>query len=173
MTTETTYDKKTDKANTYNKTNNPQDSSTGGQNTPSPRPEARVDKENINSNTNYRDSRPATPNADDRNTNMRSPSNQDSTGNKADMGAKDRIAAPNTKTPVAGGNGTRMGNSDDAAIAPKTGEPRTAATQTFGRRDDTQRPNTAAKKIDEDAPEVQKTPQTYGSTAKNKSDTKN
>jgi hypothetical protein len=173
MTTETTYDKKTDKTNTYNKMNNPQDNSIAGETTQSPRPEAQAHKENTSPNTNYRANRDTSFNANEQNANMRSPSNQDSTGNKADTGANDRVAAPNDKAPIAGGNGMRMGSSDDAAIAPKTREPSAAPTQTFGRRDDTQKPNTAAKKIDEDATDEQRMPQTYDSTGKKTSDTKN
>jgi hypothetical protein len=172
MTTETTYDKKTDKTNTYNKMNNPQDDSRAGETTHSPRPEARVDKENTSPNTNYKANRDTNLHADERNTNMRSPSNQDSSGNKADTGVRDRVAAPNPKTPIAGGNGTRMGGSNDEETTPKTGEPMAAATQTPDRRDDTQRPNTAAKKIDEDTPDEQRAPRTNDVTAKT-SDTKN
>ena len=96
-------------------------------------------------------------NAEDRNTKMRSPSNQDSSGNNAGTNMKEGVAAPIKKTPIAGGRGARMGSSDDLATALKTAELRTAATQTFGRPDDAQGPNAAAKKTDEDSPDEQAT----------------
>lgn len=176
MTTETIRDEENDKmnkTNMYNKTSNPPDRFIAGETAASPSREKQTDKENTNPQTNYRANRDAGFNAGDRDSNTRNPSNQSTSENKKDTGVNDRAATPTDKSPAAGGNRPGMGASDGAAIAPKTSEPGAATAQAFGRRDDTQKPNSATKKIDKDAPDEQGTPQTYDATGKKGSDIRN
>jgi hypothetical protein len=95
-----------------------------------------------------------------KNSNIRTPENQNLGQINADRSMKDRSAAPNTESMSATGNDTKI-RSPDADTTSKASDYKSVTNQTFPGRDEPSKGDALTKNIDKDAPEDQKAPQTY------------